>query len=616
MAPSQPQGGETSELPTSIRPGDVLADRYLLVDLLSESGTGRFWRAHDRILDRHVSIHVIGADDARADGLMEAARRSATVPDRRILRVLDVDRRGDLCYVVNEWGSGTSLDILVAADGVLDGRRAAWIVSEVAESIAAAHDAGVAHGRLVPENVLIDQTGSVRLIGLCVDAALLGLPAGRVTSDVTDLAALLYFLLTAKWPGVSRSGVPAAPHENGRVLRPRRVKAGVQRPLDSLCDQVLNPYAATGGSQAQVPLTATGICDSLRDFVGDPAGLAEAEAASGRHRVGPPPPAWGLAAPAPPPPDPEPDPEPDPSPATPETTDQPTEAGLPIFDDERDEVSWFAARPGKPPPPPPFEEPPERPLFAPEPPAGEPVRKARPGAAATPEYWPWDTAAGAGSGSGVIAVTDDEDEDDEVPGRSWLRLAGALAASCLLLLAIIFAFNLGRGRSPLGSEESAPDPTPSSPSATGAPAAITGVTATDLDPQGDPPEENGELAPLAVDGDPTTAWHTLTYEQDLGPTGLKTGVGLSLDLGSPEQVTDVELTLVGSPSDVAVYVTDEEPTNVEELTPVAEETVEETQERITLDEPATGRFLVVWFTSLPSVEGGFRGEVSEIVARG
>ena len=60
---------------------------------------------------------------------------------------------------------------------------------------------------------------------------------------------------------------------------------------------------------------------------------------------------------------------------------------------------------------------------------------------------------------------------------------------------------------------------------------LTGLTATDFDPQGDPPEENPELAPLAVDGDPATSWRTATYLQNFGPGGLKTGVGLVLDLG-------------------------------------------------------------------------------------
>ena len=120
--------------------GDVLADRYRLVDLLSETPHGRFWRAHDRILERHVALHVIPADDERAELLLEAARRSATVLDTRFLRVLDAERAEEFCYVVNEWGSGTSLDIMLATNGPLAPREAAWVVAEVADSIAAPAD--------------------------------------------------------------------------------------------------------------------------------------------------------------------------------------------------------------------------------------------------------------------------------------------------------------------------------------------------------------------------------------------------------------------------------------------------------------------------------------------
>lgn len=635
-------------MPHSIRPGDVLADRYLLVDLLSETGNGRFWRAHDRTLERHVAVHVVSSEDSHATALMDAARRSATVPDRRILRVLDVDQRNGLCYVVNEWGSGTSLDNLVAQEGPLQARRAAWMVSEVAACLAVAHDAGVAHGRLVPENVLVDESGSLRVIGFCVDAALLGLPPGRVSSDLTDLGALLYFLMTGRWGGVSRSAVPEAPQEAGRVLRPRQVKAGVPRVLDTLCDQLINPWSGAQANDEEHD--AAGVAAALRDFVGDPTGMAAAEAAAGRRRsagatqvlpvVGPPTsaprPAPRPTPPAPPavppvaPPEAFGDPAEDADDRTataedaatpPPSTELPTQAGMPVFDDENDEVSWLAARAETPPPPPPFEDPPERPLFAPEPPDGQPVRRPRPrtAAAAAPDYWPWEahTGTGTGTGSGVIPVADDEEEgDDTVPGRSWLRLAAVIGLSTVLLITVVVAFNLGRGRSPLGTEP-ADDPSAASPSATPerlSPVAAAG--AADLDPQGDPPEENPELAPLVVDGDPATSWRTMTYQQNFGPGGLKTGVGLTIDLGQSTDVGAVDVTFVGGPTSFSVYVTDEAPSGVAGLTAAGSTTADGPRGRVELDEPASGRYVVVWLTSIPAVDGGFRGEVAEVVVRG
>ncbi len=306
-----------------LRAGDVLAGRYLVADLLNESRGGRFWRAEDQVLQRHVAVHVIAEDDERADGLLEAARLSATVADRRILRVLDADRGAGLCYVVNEWGAGSSLDILLARDGPIGPRRAAWLVSEVAGVAAAAHEVGVAHGRLAPENVLVDHHGSVRIIGLAVEAALWGLPPGRTSSDVVDLGALLYAALTGRWAGVSRSAVPPAHQLGGHALRPRKVRAGIPRVLDDLCDEVLNaPSGGTHARSAYDVTTARGIADALADFVGDPTGLAVAESAT---IAAMPVPAFDEPAVSPAPhPDPVPEPEPEPDARSPNPSPSPS----------------------------------------------------------------------------------------------------------------------------------------------------------------------------------------------------------------------------------------------------------------------------------------------------
>ena len=463
------------------RPGDVLADRYRLTDLLTESEGGRFWRAFDSVLQRDVAVHIIACDDERAPLLREAARTSATVLDRRMLRVLDIDEADERCFVVNEWGSGTSLDILLADGGPLSPTVAAWIIAEVADTLALAHEAQVAHGRLVPENVLIDTDGAVRLIGFAVDAALHGLPAGRISTDIADLVGLLYAAMTGKWAGVSRSAVHPAPSSHGHVLRPRQVRAGIPRTLDSLCDHVLNH-----GGETEV--TAAMLADSLSDFLGPSAAAAEAWLARIEHAkrgegtiVLPP-------LPDPPPREAEPPTETggahrgegidvpdDTEVAEGEATEDAlaTQAGMPIFHEDTDEVEWLRHHTEKPAPPPAFDPPPERPLFAPDPEDGQPVRRPRSApvtqGAGGGGFWPWEnTGTGVGTGSGVLPAYVEEDEEDNrhAPGTNMLRLAGIIAACLLVLVACVIAFNLGRGKTPLGTtkEDTTQGPSKSSSS--------------------------------------------------------------------------------------------------------------------------------------------------------
>ncbi|SEC02658.1 Protein kinase domain-containing protein [Nocardioides exalbidus] len=632
--------------------GDVLADRYRLDDLLAESGAGRFWRAHDLVLHRPVAVHILAADDPRADAVLEAARTVGPVINRRLLRVLDAEVAGAKCYVVNEWGQGDSLDILLTREGPLPPRRAAWLVAEVADSIAEAHAAGIAHGCLTPENVLVDQHGQVRIIGFGVEAALRGLPPGRVTVDEIDLAGLLYCALTGKWAGVSTSAVPSAPEVHGEVLRPRRVRAGIPRPLDTLCDQVLNPEHAPGGGQADH--TARRINELLRDYVGDVVGTHAPVA--GPRPAAPATSSYATQAvpvatpePAPPSPEPEAHPEPEPEPeveavsepapepAPTAVTDLPTQAGMPVFHDD-DEVDWLRARADKPAPPPPLETPAPKPLFAPDPPEGEPVRRPRPGtkaATAGSDYWPWDDSrhgssvdatgrpAGRDTGSwGSGHWTDDrwgtgegfDDTDDRVPGRSWNRLALAVIVVLLVGVAVVAAYQLGI-KPPASDSDDEPS-TSASPSVV-TPTPFTGLVADDFDPQGDAPqEENPDQVPNAVDGDPATTWSTSTYRQNFGPGGLKTGVGLVIDLGASKGVREVVVSTVGGQTALAAYVTSEPPTGVAGLTPVG--TAAGTGDlTISLDEAVSGRYVTVWLTLIPSVGADeFRGTISEVQVLG
>jgi hypothetical protein len=211
--------------------------------------------------------------------------------------------------------------------------------------------------------------------------------------------------------------------------------------------------------------------------------------------------------------------------------------------------------------------------------------------------------------------------DRTVPGRSWLRLAVVLGVLVALVVAVVLAFYIGRGGSgaePTPAEQSTVASSQAAQRA-GVPIAIAAVR--DFDPQGDPPEENPDLADLAVDGRPGTAWRTSTYYDPLEEQ--KSGVGLLVDLGRPQPVSEVRLTLVGTPTPerptaleiLAAPDGDAAPTSTDGLRTVAAAADAGTRVDLTLAEDVTTRWVVVWFTRLPTVPGGFQGRVAEISVR-
>jgi serine/threonine protein kinase len=603
--------------PIAMSPGTVLGGRYRLEVLLSEHGGARFWRATDTVLARNVAVHVVPSDDPRAPAVLDAARRSAGVTEQHFLRVLDCDDVDGVTWVINEWGQGSSLDVMLV-QGTLPPLRAAWLVREVAEAIAAAHARGLVHGRLNPEAVLVTDSGAVKIIGFVVNAAFernqpSTSPYGAISpreADVIDLAGILYAALTGRWPGVAPSALPAAPREGNHPLRPRQVRAGVPRALDAICDRVLHKEA----SQHALPIeTAYEIAAALSDYVGDPAAVAPVDVpsmhdepdvpASVEHDETPPltealePEVEPDQTPAPP----ETDSEPAPAQADPDATmaSAPPFAGIEFLEPE----DWEPAAP-----PPPFTQAADRPLFATE------ERRVPPSAATPPAepgsgYWPY------------------EEEPEPVrggrpqrPRRRWLRRTLIIVLTLALAGAMYAAFMLGRDDEKNPSTARTPSPStsgPGTPVVTGTPIPI--VLGGDFDPEGDPPEENPQQVPRAFDDNPATSWQTSVYRGDAHLGGLKSGVGLVLDLGSQQDVGSVEVTLIGAPTDLELFSTEpgenDPPADLSATHRIAGLTAEGDSAVFRIEPKTHTRYLVIWLTKLPKVAGGFQGKIAEITVR-
>jgi putative peptidoglycan lipid II flippase len=267
-----------------VEPGTRLANRYEIEDLLSDDDESRSWRARDTVLARSVVVQVTRSDSALAPELLAAAKQASRVSDTRFLHVLDAAADGDVTYVVREWVRGQSLDMALA-DGPLPPRRAAWIVREVAAAIGAAHREGVTHGCLTPHTIVITSSGGIKIVGLGTMAATNHTPGvdDPHRRDTRELGHLLYACLTARWPGGGAGALHAAPTEHGRLLRPRQVRAGVPRPLDSVTDRILGDPPRQGAPI----VTADDVEESLTRVL---AGNLTATAEPGLERVVPPPP--------------------------------------------------------------------------------------------------------------------------------------------------------------------------------------------------------------------------------------------------------------------------------------------------------------------------------------
>jgi hypothetical protein len=287
-----------------LREGDLLTERYRLEHAVEpaprasedEESPAIVWRAQDEVLARPVAVKVLRAAGRRgaaaARPFIEAAGTAGALSSPVLARVYDAaiqewpaERSGrpagevDVAYVISEWVDGRDLATVLAQDGPFEPERAAALVVEAAEALQGAHSRGVWHGRLHPGNVLLTDAGRIRLTDTATSAALpdRAVPAERAddpvgaAADVRDLTALLYAMLTARWPASATpqpsSGVPAAPavpdgRSRGRLTSPRQVRAGVPRALDELVVRVLSP-----APDRPAPTTAAALADALAGAV-------------------------------------------------------------------------------------------------------------------------------------------------------------------------------------------------------------------------------------------------------------------------------------------------------------------------------------------------------------
>ena len=150
----------------ALSPGTRLGP-YEILAPLGAGGMGEVWRATDTRLGREVAVKVLPDDvasDARALSRFESeARAVAALSHPNILALFDVGESGGIHYAVTELLQGQTLRLALSG-GPLTVRRALDVAVQIADALAAAHENGILHRDVKPENVFLGPDGRVKLL--------------------------------------------------------------------------------------------------------------------------------------------------------------------------------------------------------------------------------------------------------------------------------------------------------------------------------------------------------------------------------------------------------------------------------------------------------------------
>ena len=222
--------------PMTSTPGTLLSGRYRIDEPIGRGGMSTVYKAFDTTLERAVAVKVMHRDVARDADHYERFRREARaiakLSSPYVVGVIDAGEEDGQPFIVLEYVLGETLKQRIKGPRPLRVQEAVAYAIEIARGLQAAHDAGIVHRDVKPQNVLLDEEGAARVTdfgiartladeGLTADGRVLGTTdyvspeqalghAVTPQSDLYSLGIVLFEMLTGNVPFQGENQVAVA----------------------------------------------------------------------------------------------------------------------------------------------------------------------------------------------------------------------------------------------------------------------------------------------------------------------------------------------------------------------------------------------------------------------
>ena len=147
--------------------GKVLDNRYELVSFVGKGGMSVVYKAQDKRTGHYVAVKILRPEYSKDEEFLSRFEREATTASKmshhNIVNLLDVGQEGELRYLVMEYVKGKTLKDMIQEKGAMAPQVACQIAIRILSALQHAHQNGIIHRDIKPQNVLVHSDGHVKV---------------------------------------------------------------------------------------------------------------------------------------------------------------------------------------------------------------------------------------------------------------------------------------------------------------------------------------------------------------------------------------------------------------------------------------------------------------------